>query len=175
MEILEQARWSPHAVGIGIGILSWLAFVLSDRPIGCSTAFTRSSGMLERLLRGTKTMERPYYRSFPPHVDWEWMLVAGAFVGAFLSARLSGSFAVSVVPATWAASFGGLPLPRLAVALAGGVIMGFGARWAGGCTSGHGISGTMQLAVSGWIAAAGFFAGGILTATLLFRILGRGV
>jgi uncharacterized membrane protein YedE/YeeE len=48
--------------------------------------------------------------------------------------------------------------------------MGFGARWAGGCTSGHGISGVLQLAVSGLISAACFFAGGIATAFLLYGL-----
>ena len=48
--------------------------------------------------------------------------------------------------------------------------MGIGARWGSGCTSGHGISGTAQLAVSGWIAAVCFFAGGILTAVLIFNV-----
>lgn len=174
MELLAQARWSPYAVGIGIGILSWLAFLLSDRPLGCSAAFARSSGMIERLFRGAKAAERPYYKSFAPHIDWEWMLVAGVFIGAFLSATLSATFALSVVPAAWVAAFGHTPMLRLAAALTGGVIMGFGARWAGGCTSGHGISGTLQLALSGWIAAAGFFIGGITTAMLLFRVIGGG-
>ena len=45
-------------------------------------------------------------------------------------------------------------------------IMGFGARWAGGCTSGHGISGTMQMAVSSWVAAVCFFVGGIAVARI---------
>jgi len=53
----------------------------------------------------------------------------------------------------------------------GGIIMGFGARWAGGCTSGHGISGTLQLAVSSWLAAICFFAGGILTAMFIYKVL----
>jgi len=48
------------------------------------------------------------------------------------------------------------------------MIMGLGARWAGGCTSGHGISGTLQLSVASWVAAICFFAGGIVTAGLLF-------
>ena len=51
-----------------------------------------------------------------------------------------------------------------------GVLLGFGARWAGGCTSGHGISGTMQLAVSSWISAICLFVGGIVMAQLLFAI-----
>jgi len=46
--------------------------------------------------------------------------------------------------------------------------MGFGARWAGGCTSGHGISGTLQLAASGWLAAICFFIGGIFAAVMLY-------
>ena len=37
MEWLKMAQWSPYAVGIGIGVLSWLAFLLSDKPIGCVT------------------------------------------------------------------------------------------------------------------------------------------
>ncbi|NLG27672.1 MAG: YeeE/YedE family protein, partial [Chloroflexi bacterium] len=54
------------------------------------------------------------------------------------------------------------------VALVGGVFLGLGARWADGCTSGHGISGTLQLAVSSWISAICFFIGGIVTAYILF-------
>ena len=46
--------------------------------------------------------------------------------------------------------------------------MGFGSRWAGGCTSGHGISGTLQLAVSSWIVAVFLFISGIVTAKLIF-------
>ncbi len=43
-------------------------------------------------------------------------------------------------------------------------------RMAGGCTSGHGISGTMQLSVGSWVAVVCFFAGGIATAMLMFRV-----
>jgi uncharacterized protein len=57
------------------------------------------------------------------------------------------------------------------VAIAGGIILGFGSRFAGGCTSGHGISGTLQLAVSSWISAIFFFIGGIITAHIIFHII----
>jgi len=60
---------------------------------------------------------------------------------------------------------------RLVVGFAGGILLGFGGRWADGCTSGHGISGTMQLAVSSWISAICFFIGGILMAQLLFKVI----
>ena len=46
--------------------------------------------------------------------------------------------------------------------------MAFGARLAGGCTSGHGISGTLQLSVGSWIALVCFFIGGAATAMLMF-------
>ncbi len=172
MDWLTLERWSPYVVGIGIGILSWFAFVLSDRPIGCSTAYARTSGMLERLIRGKKVLEKPYYQKFAPVVDWEWMLVVGVVIGAFISAQLSGAFQVLWVPSRWAATFGTNPALRWLVALIGGFFMGLGARWAGGCTSGHGISGTLQLAVSSWLAAICFFIGGIAAAMLIFHVIG---
>jgi len=170
MEWLKMAQWSPYAVGIGIGVLSWLAFLLSDKPIGCSTAFSRTSGMVERLFRGSRVAEKPYYKKFTPTVDWEWVLVIGILVGAFISAQLSGEFRATWVPQMWASSFGSGIGMRWIVALIGGVLIGLGARWAGGCTSGHGISGTLQLAVSSWLAVMGFFVGGIVTAMAIFRV-----
>jgi hypothetical protein len=170
MEWFKMAQWSPYAVGIGIGILSWLAFLLSDKPIGCSTAFSRTSGMVERLFRGSRVAEKPYYKKFAPTVDWEWMLVIGILVGAFISAQLSGEFRATWIPQMWASSFGSGIGTRWLVALVGGVLLGLGARWAGGCTSGHGISGTLQLAVSSWLAVMGFFVGGIVTAMVIFRL-----
>jgi uncharacterized protein len=170
MEWLTMERWSPYAAGIGIGILSCITFMLSDKFIGCSGAFSRTSGMIEKLFRGDVVAEKPYYRKFAPSIDWEWMLVLGIFIGAFLSAKLSGHFQVAWVPNHWADAFGSSPFTRWVVALIGGIVMGIGARWAGGCTSGHGISGTLQLAVSSWVAAICFFIGGILTATLVFNL-----
>ena len=168
MEWLMMERWSPYVVGIGIGLLSCVTFLLSDKPIGCSTAFSRTSGMIEKLVRGGIVAEKAYYKKFAPVIEWEWMLVLGVFVGAFLSAMLSGQFQTSWVPAKWAGAFGNTPVKRWVVSLIGGIILGFGARWAGGCTSGHGISGTLQLAVSSWLAAICFFIGGIVTAMLIY-------
>ena len=170
MEWLQMEQWSPYAVGFGIGLLSCISFLLSDKPIGCSTAFSRTSGMIERLFRGKGVDEKAYYRKFTPSIDWDWTLVVGVFIGALISASLTGQAHVTWVPLKWAQTFGDGPLLRWVVALIGGVIMGMGARWAGGCTSGHGISGTLQLAVSSWLAALCFFVGGIVTAMILFYI-----
>jgi uncharacterized membrane protein YedE/YeeE len=160
--------WTPYIAGIGIGILSWLTFLLSDKPLGCSTAYARTSGMVERAVRGNIVLEKPYYKKFAPEIDWEWMLVAGIILGAFISAVLSGEFAIILVPATFEQAFGSSVALRLFVALVGGILMGIGSRWAGGCTSGHGISGTLQLALSSWIAVVMFFIAGIATAFILF-------
>lgn len=170
MKWLLMEQWSPYTCGIGIGLLSWISFVLSDKPIGCSTAYARTSGMIERMLRGDRVMERLYYQKFTPEVDWGWMLVFGIIIGSFLSSLLSGQFSIRWVPDQWAASFGTSAPIRLVVALAGGIIMGFGARWAGGCTSGHGISGTLQLAANSWLATLCFFISGIITAFTLYRV-----
>jgi len=171
MEWLTAVRWSPYAVGAGVGLLSCLAFLFSNKPLGCSTAFARTSGMVEGLVRGKKVRNKPYYRKFTPTIDWEWMLVAGLVVGAFISAASSGSFAFVWVPDLWTRAAGESSLIRWMVALVGGILIGFGARWAGGCTSGHGISGTLQLAVSSWIAVCCFFIGGVATAMLLFHVI----
>ena len=135
------------------------------------TAADRVAHHIERLFRGDKVMEKPYYKKVAPVIDWQWMLVLGVVIGAFLSSQLSGRFQLQWVPEKWAETFGTLPLPRLIVALAGGILMGVGSRWAGGCTSGHGISGTLQLAISSWLATICFFVGGIATAMLIFRVL----
>ena len=170
MEWLSLKQWSPYVVGIGIGLLSCVAFLLSDKPIGCSTAYSRTSGMIERLVRGEKVGEKAYYKKFTPSIDWEWMLVIGIFVGAFISANLSGEFRAEWVPSKWSSTFGNSVSLRWVVSLVGGMVMGIGARWAGGCTSGHGISGTLQLAVSSWLAVICFFVGGIATALLIYHV-----
>jgi len=172
MEFLTQVRWSPYAVGIGIGILSWFSFLISRKPLACSTTFAKTSGMIEKLFRGKKVDLKPYYQKEKLEVDWQWMLVAGIVIGSLISALLSGDFHWQWVPSIWANAFGGAPLLRVIVALLGSICLGFGARWADGCTSGHGISGTLQLAVSSWISAICFFIGGIVTAHIIFKLIG---
>jgi hypothetical protein len=172
LELLTMARWSPYLAGAGIGILSCLAFLLADRPLGCSTAFVKARGLIGRAINADKIGKMEYYRDIIPKVDWAFMIIPGIIVGACISAVLSGTFQVIVVPQLWVSVFGDTPLIRLAIALAGGILLGLGARWAGGCTSGHGISGSIQLSLASMITAACFFAGGIAVALLLYRVIG---
>ena len=172
MSWLELTRWSPYVAGGGIGILVLISFILSDRPIGCSTAYVRGSGLIEKLFKGQGVKNNEYYRKFIPKIGWEVFLLIGVVLGAMISSGLSGSLKLEAVPELWKAGFGSsFPLRALG-AILGGFLVGFGARMAGGCTSGHGISGTLQLAVSSWLAFFCFFLGGFGVAYLLYVIVG---
>jgi uncharacterized membrane protein YedE/YeeE len=170
--VFKDTYWSPYAVGIGIGILSWLSFLISGKPIATSTTFARTGGMIEELITGEKSKQRPYYKKIKLQINWQWMLVLGVVIGSFLSAIISGDLQANAwVPSLWASAFGDSTVLRVLVALVGGIILGFGARFADGCTSGHGISGTLQLAVSSWVSAIFFFVGGILTAHIIYYVI----
>jgi hypothetical protein len=171
MNWLTQAQWSPYIVGAGIGVLSWITWLISNEPIGCSTSFSRIAGMIEKLFRGKKVEKKLYYQEVKPEIDWQMMLVIGVVIGALISSLLSSDFRLQWIPSVWSLTFGDNMVLRLAAGFAGGILLGFGSRWADGCTSGHGISGTMQLAVSSWISAICFFIGGILMAQLLFKVI----
>ncbi|MDD1704963.1 MAG: YeeE/YedE family protein [Methanoregula sp.] len=171
-EFFAMRTWSPYSAGAGIGILSCFAFLLSDRPIGCSTAFVKARGMLGKVFDAERVKRSAYYREIIPNIDWQFMIIPGVSIGAFISVMLSGQFHLLFVPTVWGDAFGYNPAVRVAVALTGGILLGVGSRWAGGCTSGHGINGSIQLSLASMITAACFFAGGIAGAMLLFRVIG---
>ncbi|MBS3737027.1 MAG: YeeE/YedE thiosulfate transporter family protein [Candidatus Bipolaricaulota bacterium] len=172
MSWLALPRWSPYGVGAGIGVLVLISFILSNRPIGCSTAYVRASGLGEILLWGERVENNEYYKKFVPKIGWEVVLLVGVVLGALISSGLSGTLAVEKVPGLWRAEFGSSFLLRAVAAILGGFFVGFGARMAGGCTSGHGISGTLQLAASSWLALFCFFIGGFGAAYLLYAVVG---
>lgn len=163
--------WSPYLVGALIGVLTMLTLYFSNKPLGASTAYARMAGLIGKGLAPRHTESLKYYQDNKPAIDWEAMLVLGAVGGAFLAAWHGGELTGEWLPAMWVARFGeGSYALRLGTALIGGALMAFGARLAGGCTSGHGISGALQLSVGSWIALICFFAGGIATAMMLFRL-----
>ncbi|MCS7471371.1 YeeE/YedE family protein [Stieleria sp. ICT_E10.1] len=163
--------WSPYLVGALIGVLSMLTFYFSNKPLGASTAYARAAGMLGNLAAPRHTQRLKYFQDNPPKVGWEVMLVLGVVLGAFLAAWSGNEWTKRLLPPMWQDRFGtDSGLLRVIVAFGGGILMAFGARMAGGCTSGHGISGTLQLAVGSWIAAICFFIGGIITAMLMYAV-----
>ncbi len=171
MNWMTMDQWSPYICGAGIGILSWFTFLLSDRVLSTSSTYVKTAGIIERMFRGNKVLEREFFRKIHPSIDWQWMLVIGIVIGAFISSMASGQARIVWAPEPWSTAFGSAVAPRLIVAFVGGALLGLGSRWAGGCTSGHGISGTMQLGVASWIAAICFFASGIAAATFLYTVI----
>ncbi|MDO9016387.1 MAG: YeeE/YedE thiosulfate transporter family protein [Deltaproteobacteria bacterium] len=169
---LRRTAWSPYAVGAGIGMLSWFAFATADHPLGITTAFEHAAALLGGV--ASPSLEHGSYFSAeraegsPPKIGWEWTLVGGVFLGAWLSSRLSGDRPKEDVPALWAWRFGDGRATRYAGAFLGAALMMLGARIAQGCTSGHAISGVLQLALSSWIFAAVMFAAAVGTAFALF-------
>jgi uncharacterized membrane protein YedE/YeeE len=113
-----------------------------------------------------------YYRQYlyeKPLFDWQQALVLFLAVGALVAGSLSKSHRRETIPLTWEQCFGKSRLKRNAAAFLGGVLVLFGARLADGCTSGNSISGGMLLALSAWGFTAALFAGGIVTAFILYR------
>jgi hypothetical protein len=132
--------------------------------------------MLESLFSYEHVSANAYYANYlveKPAVDWQMMLVIGLPIGALISVLLSKTIRAERVPSLWAWRFGPSRLIRYMAAFVGGAIMLFGARLAGGCTSGHGISGGLQFGVGSWIFFASFFIAGILSAFALFGREGR--
>jgi hypothetical protein len=165
-----RRSWNPYVVGASIGVLSWIVFAIVDQPIGMSTAISQASGAAACLVAGDETVAgNPYWNRFVPGWDYGTLFLAGTFVGALLSALVARSFRIEVVPEVWRERFGRSKTKRLVAAFLGGVLALYGARLAGGCTSGHGISGTMQLALSSWLFLFVMFATGIATTSVMFR------
>lgn len=166
----ERGRWNPYLVGVGIGVLSWLAFGLVNQPLGISTALSAASSVCALPVLGAEGVaQNPYWAKTPFKWDGGMLFLVGTFLGSLLSVLASGTFRWEQVPSTWARQFGGSTGKRFLAAFAGGVILMFGARMAGGCTSGHGISGSLQLALSSWTFFLTLFAAGTLAALVLFR------
>lgn len=162
--------WSPYVVGAGIGVLSWLTFYFSDKPIGASSFYAQVSGFIGKLIARRHTQSLAYFKDKPPRVGWEFVFVLSTIAGGAIAALTGGEFVNEWLPPMWEARFGDSLALRAAVAIGGGGLMAFGARLAGGCTSGHGISGTMQLSVASWISVICFFIGGIAVALTLFKL-----
>jgi hypothetical protein len=167
-QLIFASSWSPYLVGTLIGILSWLSFLISKKPLGTSTTYARASARLGALFVGDDIFEWKYYQQYKPVLEWQTMLVIGIVIGSFISAVLSGDFNLTFTPVTeFESILNQNILGRIFSAFAGGILLGFGARLAGGCTSGHGISGAFQLSIASWISLIAFFVGGVAAAFLI--------
>ncbi len=168
MSVVTQSRWNPYVVGALIGILSWMVFVIVDKPLGMSTAIVETAGATARPFMDVSG--NSYWQKYAPKWNYGILFLVGTFVGAMVSALASKDVKFEMVPAVWRARFGPASWKRMLGAFVGGVLVLYGARMAGGCTSGHGISGSLQLALSSWVFFLTMFIAGVITAALMFGL-----
>lgn len=123
---------------------------------------------------------------------WNLVVVIGAMIGGYIAVNyLSGTIAPAITPETIdnlkslgfesagdhympIELFEGNPfanIKQMVILLLGGLLVGFGARYAGGCTSGHAISGLSNLQIPSLIAVIGFFIGGLVMIHGLFPLI----
>ncbi len=176
MNVLKKPRWSPYVIGAGIGVLSWITFGVMHKALGVSTTFVRVAGLIGSIFSSGHIKANAYYERYlitQAAVDWQMLLVIGLFVGALISSLLGKSRIKETVPELWASKFGRSKAGRYVGAFIGGILVLIGARLAGGCTSGHGISGGMQYAIGSWVFFVTFFVAGLATAFALYGKEGR--
>jgi uncharacterized membrane protein YedE/YeeE len=164
-------QWSPYLAGGLTGALIVVSAWTTGNLFGASTSFARTTGMLEKIFMPERVVAMEYFRVFVPKIDWQWMFVLGVLIGSAISSFTSNTFRWQPLPDMWQQRFGSSQVKRVFAAFGGGAVAMFGARLAGGCPSGHGLSGTLQLGISGYITLTGFFVGGIIMAFILY---GRG-
>jgi len=168
MEERKDRLWNPYVSGALAGVLSVASVAFAGKYLGASTTFVRAAGYVEKAFGPERVAQMAYFMKEAPKIDWQFMFVIGIFLGALAAALLSGTFSLRFVPDMWKGRFGPGIGKRGAAAFVGGIVAMIGARLADGCPSGHGLSGVLQLAVSGFIALAMFFIVGVLVARMLY-------
>lgn len=149
--------------GILFGLLGAASIVLWG-PIGVSGTYPRFIGAIFRAFDPAYAEANPYLVKMGSLIKPETFLVVGLLIGGFIGARANKE----KTPVLEMIHTGEVTSSnRYRDAFIGGFLIVFGARLAGGCTSGHIISGITQLSVSGFIFAIGTFATGIMTAKML--------
>ena len=163
----EVVVWAGWMGGIAIGLYNITQYWLTSKPLGCSLSYGNFCAMTSRI---------SYFSSgaFETANNWRLWFILGVPLGGLLAAITSPGFEWSfttsmgvyydrILPAeTWM---------KASIVVFGGILMGYGARLAGGCTSGHAISGMSLLNPPSMLAGACFFAGGIASVQVLFALL----
>ena len=188
IELLSRP-WPWYVAGPLIGLVVPFVFWYGGRKWGLSSS-------LQHLCAATVPANLEYFRyDWRSQGGWSLAMVAGIVMGGLLAAVVlptpGGSIAISDatrldLQALGLTDFSGmLPLEifswrallnpvALAIVIGGSFLVGFGARWAGGCTSGHAISGLSTLKRSSLAAVVGFFVGGLISANILLPLILRG-
>lgn len=162
----DEASGMPTWLKLGIvfGLVGAASVVLWG-PIGVSGTYPRVIGAITRVVDPSYAASNPYLVKMGELFKPETWLVIGLIIGGFVAARTGHQPKAPAIEKVHAmeTTVG----KRYRDAFLGGLLIVFGARMAGGCTSGHIISGIMQLSISGMIFGAAVFASGIFTAKMI--------
>jgi hypothetical protein len=163
MEKATDLKWLYS--GIALAVLGGVVFltVVTNRVIGASGAYPYVAGLL------TGITDNDYFSKIKVSGQWEVLFLTGAFISGVVISLLRREFKLTVIHSNWAKYKGNSVPKRLIWAFIGGFILIFGARMAGGCTSGHVISGGMQLAISSLVFAMFVFAGLLFTGKYFYK------
>ncbi len=167
--VLNKAEKSTNyrwlVAGIALAVLNVIVFskFASDRPIGASTTYPYVGDALAGLT------QNEYFTKIQKPGNWELIFLSGAFLAGLIGSLLQKKFEFRLVYENWEKYKGTSKTQRAFWAFAGGFLLIFGARMAGGCTSGHVLSGGMQLAFSSLLFAAVVFASLLLTGKFFYK------
>jgi uncharacterized membrane protein YedE/YeeE len=161
--------WSPYVSGIGLGLTLLAAFYVMGKGLGASSAFSIASAVATQEINpeyagGLKYFSR-YFSGGSPLKDWIVFEILGLFIGAITAALLSRNFKLKMDKPAHMSGW-----VRLFTALTGGMLLGFAARLARGCTSGVALTGGAQLAVAGWVFVISMFVTGFVLAAVFRRM-----
>jgi len=165
--------WKVAGLLLGLVLITATALV---KPVGVSTQYVVADAVVLHRAAPNVAESNEYLAKYGEKNDWGvgygWMFVVGMFLGGGLSAFMTKSIRQREVPALppmWKAQFGGSSPRRLMHAFLGGALLLFGARLAGGCTSGHMMSGISQLTIGSFVFGISIFVSGIITAHILYK------
>ncbi len=151
--------------GLALAVLDGFIFLTSsfNRPIGASTTYPYLADLL------TGTTSNDYFKAISKPGHWEFLFLTGAVIAGLINSINRKEFKLTLIHSNWERFKGNSPSKRIFWAFAGGFILLLGARMAGGCTSGHVLSGGMQLAVSSLVFAVFVFAGLLVTGKFFYK------
>ena len=148
---LQKMPWWMGGIAMAALLLFAFSTFGAGRPIGASTYVPYFSGILFDL----DPQKYPYLQEIDKAGSWEGVMLLGVLFGAFLNAVfVTKTFRFTIVPAAWKKYKNNSILSRLFWSFIGGFFLIIGARLAGGCTSGHFLSGVTQTAISSLIFGA---------------------
>ncbi len=153
MQNLLLERWPWYISGPLIGLTVPLLLLLTNKSLGISSSFRHVCAI------ALPRSQAAYLRNYDWRKEaWNLVFVLGLVVGGYLGAYVLSAQRPELLPEHYYSIKGYLQL------LAGGVLVGFGTRYAGGCTSGHSIFGLSTLQAASLYATLAFFAGGLTAA-----------